>query len=62
MPKRTDKVDCPVCAHGISRVVDSRGPIRLRQCDACHTCWETGETFRRLREKGAKRISASKAA
>lgn len=45
--RSVDKVACPECQHGISRVLDSRGPKRLRACDACGARFITGETFER---------------
>ena len=45
--RSTDKVCCPECNHGVSRVLDSRGPKRLRACDACGARYVTGEIVER---------------
>ncbi len=39
----SEKGDCPACEHPISRVVDSRGTDRIRECVHCRSRWRTRE-------------------
>jgi hypothetical protein len=62
MPKPAPKVICPACGHKISKVLDSRGDVRLRECDACQCCWETVEGFLRLRRPGSRQLAHNRSA
>jgi len=39
------KGECPNCGHPFSRVVNSRGNKRTRECAQCQRRWHTRETF-----------------
>lgn len=54
----TDKVTCPSCGYGVSKVVDTRGPLRLRECARCHAVHLTGEGSLKVLPQGTRRIAA----
>jgi hypothetical protein len=55
-----DKVICPSCGHGISHVVDTRGPDRLRECHDCRSRYITMETVQRIAPKGWSRLPSQR--
>jgi len=59
---RAKKVTCPACGHGISKVIDSRGELRLRSCVQCEAHFMTTESVTKLMPRGSRRLPSPKQA
>ena len=55
-----EKVPCPDCGQGISRVLDTRGAYRLRVCGQCGTRFVTAEGVLRRVPASDKRLHTPK--
>lgn len=57
--RSAEKITCPACGYGISRVIDSRKEARLRVCGRCTAHYITTETPTKLVPKGTRRVTPS---
>lgn len=56
--RNADKVSCGACGHGVSKVLDSRGPLRLREClnPDCCARFLTGENIVKMMPRTSRRV------